>query len=92
MVNGIPSNVAPAAETRSSVVPSAAGFEYPVFACVDKFSELFNLSRSKIYDMIGTGELIARRIGGRTLLNVQENLARCNSQPIVKVYRHGRSA
>lgn len=66
--------------------------DLPAFATVDKLCEIMSLSRSSIYKLLGNGDLVARRVAGRTLINVAEAVNFANRQPVVHVMPRHRPA
>ncbi len=53
----------------------------PQFATVDDWTTISGMSRRVTYDRLGTGELRAVKVGGRTLIDVEAGLAWMRSLP-----------
>ena len=56
----------------------------PQYGSVATWCELTGISRSKTYELLASGDLIARRLGGRTLVDIQAGLAWIATLPKVE--------
>ena len=56
--------------------------DIPEFEPVPNFSARSGMSRSQIYNLLKTGELHARKVGARTLIDVPFGLAWLRSRPL----------
>ncbi len=72
--------------TKSASRQETAGAEYPAFASVDDWCRISGLSRSRTYVLITTGDLIARKIGGRTFVDVKAGLEFMHAAPRVTAH------
>ncbi len=57
----------------------------PKFATIDDWTSISGMSRRVTYDKMGTGELRAVKVGGRTLIDVDAGLAWMRSLPAPSV-------
>jgi hypothetical protein len=53
----------------------------PKFATIEDWCTISGMSRRVVYDRMGTGELTAKKIGGRTLIDVEAGLAWMRALP-----------
>jgi hypothetical protein len=53
----------------------------PKFATIDNWIAMSGMGRRSVYDYLGTGELKAIKLGGRTLIDVEAGLAWLRSLP-----------
>jgi hypothetical protein len=53
----------------------------PKFATIDNWIALSGMGRRSVYDYLGTGELKAIKLGGRTLIDVEAGLSWLRSLP-----------
>jgi hypothetical protein len=53
----------------------------PKFATIEDWCTISGMSRRVTYDRMGTGELKAIKVGGRTLLDVEAGLAWMRALP-----------
>ena len=53
----------------------------PKFATIEDWCVISGLSRRVVYDKLGTGELKAIKVGGRTLVDVEAGLAWMRALP-----------
>jgi hypothetical protein len=66
--------------------------DLPHFATIDKWTELSGVSRSVTYELIGSGKLVARKLGKRTLVDVQAGIEYLHSLPAATIRMGGRAA
>jgi hypothetical protein len=60
-------------------------FPHGKLACsIEEFAEFSNSSRSSVYAAIAAGELIARKMGARTIILAAEGLQYLNNLPAAK--------
>ena len=59
----------------------------PEFATIREWCRLSGMGRTTTYTNLGLGNLQARRIGGRTLIDVRAGLAWMRSQAVVEIKR-----
>jgi excisionase family DNA binding protein len=57
----------------------------PLFAHIDRWTEMTGVSRSTTYELIGSGELRARKLGARVLIDVAHGLQFLNSLPVADI-------
>jgi len=57
----------------------------PLFATIPVWSALSGMCRRTIFDHIAKGNIVAHKVGGRTLINVAASAAWIRSQPAPKV-------
>lgn len=60
-----------------------AGAEYPAFASIDDWCRISGLSKTRTYALLTTGDLIARKIGGRSFVDVKAGLQFMHAAPRV---------
>jgi hypothetical protein len=65
--------------------------QYPAFATIQEWGEISGVGRSKTYELLAEGKLIARKLGARTLVDVHHGLAFMASLPALHP-RHDRAA
>jgi hypothetical protein len=61
-----------------------AAIRYPAFCTIDQWQVLSGLGRRTIYALLATGDLIAKKSGKRTLIDVQHGLRYLDSLPTAK--------
>lgn len=71
---------------KSTGRQGTAGAEYPAFASVDDWCRISGLSRTRTYALLTTGNLIARKIGGRTFVDVKAGLEFMHAAPRVTAH------
>lgn len=59
--------------------------EFPAFAPVDRASEILGLSRRTIYELLGSGELKAKKRGTATLVDITHALKYIETLPDAKI-------
>jgi len=59
--------------------------QLPAFATLERWIELSGVSRSTTYELLGSGDLIARKLGKRVLIDVQHGLKFLNSLPKAEI-------
>jgi hypothetical protein len=69
-------------------IEHASGSTAPVYASVQRWTEISGLSRSGTYRALGAGHLRAIKVGVKTLVDVPHGLAWLNAQPTAK-FGHG---
>lgn len=57
----------------------------PKFATIEDWGTISGMSRRVTYEKLGTGELKAIKVGGRTLIDVEAGLAWLRSLPPPKI-------
>lgn len=62
------------------------------FASIADWSRISGMGRSSIYEALGGGNLRARKVGARTLIDVQHGLAWLNSLPRATIRPHGANS
>ena len=62
---------------------------HPAFATVPDWCVISGMSRSGTYEALGRGELRAKKLGTRTLVDVEHGLAWLRSLPSATVRPHG---
>ena len=55
--------------------------QYPAFCTIQQWIDISGIGRSKTYELIASGKLTARKLGSRTLVDVQQGLAYLNALP-----------
>lgn len=68
-------------ERRNSIIPA--------FATLSVWRQISGIGRSLTYELLGAGQLRARKVGTRTLIDVSHGLAWLDAQPIAIVRPHG---
>lgn len=53
----------------------------PNFATIDRWVELSGVSRSTTYELLASGDLVARKLNKRVLIDVKQGLNFLNSLP-----------
>ena len=66
---------------RPDIHPAALSGSGPKFVTIDNWCALTSLSRRVSYDRIGSGELVAIKVGNRTLIDFEAGLAWLRSRP-----------
>lgn len=61
------------------------------YTTIAEWCRLSGMGRSSTYEALGAGHLRARKMGTRTLLDVQHGLAWLDSLPPAKIHPHGSS-
>ena len=64
----------------------------PQFASIDDWTKLSGVKRSTTYNLLAEGKLTARKLGGRTLIDVTAGLAFLASLPVAKINATTRRA
>lgn len=59
--------------------------QIPAYATIPGWCELSGMGRAKTYDMLSKGHLRAKKVGKRTLIDVQHGLQWLRSQPDAEV-------
>jgi hypothetical protein len=54
---------------------------YPAFAPLEKWIEFSGVSRSRCYELMASGDLVARKLNNRVLIDVHAGLEFLNSLP-----------
>lgn len=54
---------------------------YPAFATLDKWCALSGVSRSRSYELMASGDLVAKKLHARVLIDVHAGLQFLNSLP-----------
>lgn len=62
---------------------------YPAYATLPDWHVISGMSRSRAYELLGSGKLRAIKLGNRTLIDVQHGLAWLASLPLAEVRPHG---
>lgn len=73
----------------STVGYAARSRELPAYATVPEWCRLSGVGRSRTYELLGTGQLRAKKLGARTLIDVAHGLAWLDSLPVAAVRPHG---
>ena len=63
----------------------------PEYTTISRWCALSGMGRSTTYEALGRGDLRARKLGTRTLIDVQHGLAWLDSLPPATVRLHGAS-
>ena len=61
----------------------------PAYATVPEWCRLSGMGKSVTYEMLGVGNLRARKLGARTLIDVPHGLAWLDSLPAAAIRPHG---
>jgi hypothetical protein len=66
----------------------------PKFATIDNWVALSGVGRRSTYDLLGSGDLKAVKVGARTLIDVEAGLAWLRSRPaaVIRAPRHRAAA
>lgn len=64
----------------------------PLFCSIPRFCQLSGISRSVTYQLIGDGKLVARKLGKRTLIDVQAGIDYLHSLPAATIRMGGKHA
>ena len=67
------------------------GITKPAYASVADWLAISGMGRSTTYEALGRGDLRARKLGTRTLIDVPHGLAWLDSLPVATVRPHGAS-
>ncbi len=57
----------------------------PDFVSIPTWVKRTGISRSKTYELLAAGELSARKVGRRTLIDLRAGLAWLDAQPVPKI-------
>lgn len=68
---------------------AARGKEFPAYATVPEWCRLSGVGRSRTYELLGAGQLRAKKLGNRTLIDVMHGLAWLDNLPPAAVRPHG---
>lgn len=74
---------------RGAAGYAARGTEFPAYATVPEWCRLSGVGRSRTYELLGTGQLRAKKLGNRTLIDVTHGLAWLDTLPAAAVRPHG---
>lgn len=69
------SSAIPVTKQNATTDESRAGLVTPRFSTIARWCDLSGMSRTGTYREIGNGNLIAKKLGKRTLIDVQAGLA-----------------
>lgn len=74
---------------RSPAGYPTRGKEFPAYATIPEWCRLSGVGRSSTYEALGAGQLRARKLGSRTLIDVAHGLAWLDTLPMAAVRPHG---
>ena len=83
---------------KGSLLPSTAGATpapttmRPVFGTIETWTFLSGVSRRVTYERLASGELEGRKVGDRTLINIEAGLRWIESQPRAQIRRRHPAA
>jgi excisionase family DNA binding protein len=58
----------------------------PRLSTISDFSRLFGVGRTMVYQLVGTGELRAVKVGRRTLIDIESASAWANNLPPAAIH------
>lgn len=64
----------------------------PKLMTIDNFVDWSGMGRTRVYGLIGAGDLRAIKVGRRTLIDVEAANEWLNNQPVVNIRIGGRTA
>ncbi|WP_286705358.1 MULTISPECIES: helix-turn-helix domain-containing protein [unclassified Acidiphilium] len=65
--------------------PDMPTSSHPDFVSIQVWAGRTGISRSKTYELLASGDLKARKIGRRTLIDFQHGLSWIENQPLAKI-------
>jgi hypothetical protein len=71
---------------------ASAGATVPVYVSIGQWCKLTSMSRRATYDEIGRGNLLARKIGAKTVIDYPKGLSWLHSLPLAKIRPPARRA
>jgi hypothetical protein len=68
-----------------AAISPAAEATRPAYCSIDSWLEMSGMGRRSTYDELGRGNLKAIKVGARTLMDVEFNMAWLRSRPAAKI-------